>query len=88
MATQAHVSTRTLAPINTRTRINLTGQEVCRLPNMPMRIRIVQGIAWITSQQQDILARSGDTLDIPQQTHPVIISAANGAPMVCDIDFE
>jgi hypothetical protein len=88
MATQTKASARTIAPINTGMRIDLTGQEICRLPNTPMRIRIVQGTAWITSQQQDILARSGDTLDIPQQSHPVVISAVNGAPMVCDIYFE
>lgn len=62
--------------------IRLEPWQQRRLPNSVVRIRVIQGMAWVTSEGQDVIVREGETLALPKQPFPAVISALGAAPVL------
>jgi hypothetical protein len=55
--------------------VRVTKGEARRLPRTALTIRILSGEAWITLDDQDLVARGGETVTLPVGRFPAIISA-------------
>jgi hypothetical protein len=62
--------------------IRLEPWQQRRLPQRVVRIRVIQGAAWVTSDCKDVIVRQGETLTLPRQPFPVVISGLGVAPVI------
>lgn len=76
-----------LSPVNAlpTASVRLERHEQHRLPNAALRLRVTQGIAWITSQGQDVVLHAGESLDIPRQRFAAVVSTAGAAPTAFEV---
>jgi hypothetical protein len=67
-------------------RIELKQHEQRCLPIAASRIHVTQGIAWVTSQSEDIIVQAGESLGIPRQRFATIISAVSIGNVTFEIE--
>ncbi|HLA42984.1 MAG TPA: hypothetical protein VJZ27_06085 [Aggregatilineales bacterium] len=56
------------------------------LPNRNIRIHVKSGIAWITSNGEDIIASNGDRVYLQSGKHSSIISSLDDQPVTFEIE--
>lgn len=58
---------------------SLTGQQIesVRIRRNSKNFHLVEGRAWITHDNNDVIVESGETIAIPASRHRVIISSSN-----------
>jgi len=59
--------------------LSLSSEEITslRVKQSSMQFHLVEGRAWITYDDNDVIVESGETIHIPASKHRVIISSAN-----------
>jgi hypothetical protein len=67
-------------------RIVLYKNEVHRLPQRCQHIRVLSGVAWITSEAKDIILEKGESILLTPNQDGTLISTPGKTPLVLEIE--
>ncbi len=74
-----NINQRINTPVDYPSVLSLTSEEIASLgvKRNTMQFHLIEGRAWITYDDNDVIVESGETIKIPASKYNVIISSAN-----------
>lgn len=71
--------------VNPSTVLCLSREEITSLcvKHNDVSFHLIEGRAWVTYDDSDVIVESGETISIPTSKHRIIISSANKYKTIC-----
>lgn len=67
-------------------RLTLEKRRIYRVPQIPCRVRVLEGIAWVTFDDEDYLVWAGRSMDLEKSKYNALISALGDETLVFEVD--